>query len=254
MRKAVLTLMPVLMLVFAGTASASSPLSGWWRFDEGAGTVTHDSSGRGNAGALSGGATWTPGYFGSALSFDGSAGSVDVPDSPSLEPSSAITVTAWVKAEGPEGDFDYIVAKGATQCMAASYGLYTGADGGLIFYVSRNLGFNYVLSPDAGPGVWDGNWHFVVGTYDGASVRLYVDGKQVGTGSPFTGSIGYGLPNGNDLFFGHYDGCAAHDFDGAIDEPTVWNRALTGPEVSGAYTVLVSLHRLFSRLPYVPGA
>ena len=78
----------------------------------------------------------------------------------------------------------YLVAKGIDP-EAASYALYTGHSGGLFFFVYD--GKQFVLSPDAGRGIWDGHWHHVAGTFDGASVRLYVDGTQVGLGTP-TGS------------------------------------------------------------------
>jgi Concanavalin A-like lectin/glucanases superfamily len=253
MKKAVVTLALLGALVVAAPANASAGLSGWWPFYEHTGTVAHDFSGSGNTGTLSGAAQWANGYFGSGLSFDGSTARVDVPDTSSLEPASALTVTAWVKSAGTPGQFRYIVAKGATSCIAASYGLYTGYNQGLQFYVSQNGGMSYAVSPDAGTNVWDGNWHFVVGTYDGSAVHLYVDGSQVGTGMPETGSIGYGLPNGNDLFIGHYDGCSAHDFSGTIDEPTVWAKALTASQISYAYQVMVALHGWVSKLPSFPG-
>jgi hypothetical protein len=46
-------------------------LVGWWKFDEGSGTVAYDSSGNGNDGNLTNGPTWTTGKIGGALSFDG---------------------------------------------------------------------------------------------------------------------------------------------------------------------------------------
>ena len=46
----------------------------------------------------------------------------------------------------------------------------------------------FTRSPDTGTGVWDSNWHFAVGTNDGNSVRLYVDGKQIGTGTALAGA------------------------------------------------------------------
>jgi hypothetical protein len=240
-------------LSIAAPASAASPsLSGWWPLNEGSGTIAHDLSGHGNAGSVSGTSPWTSGYFGPALSANGSTTRVDVADSPSLEPASSITVTAWVKANGPEGQFQYIVSKGAASCQAASYGLYSADNGGLAFYVSQNAGLSYSVSPNVGPAVWDGTWHFVVGTYDGKAVHLYVDGAQVGTGTPGSGAIGYGMPNGNDLFIGHYDGCAAHDFVGTIDEPTVWSGALSASQVTLSYRVMVGLHGLVSRLPAFP--
>jgi hypothetical protein len=254
-KKSVLILVAILALVFAASASAaSSPLDGWWPFYEGSGTVAHDNSGHGNTGTLSGATQWVPGYFGPGLSFDGSTARVDVPDSPSLDSTAALSVGAYVKTSGSPGNFEYIVAKGASGCIAASYALYTGPNGGLQFYVSQNSGSSYTRSPDAGAAVWNGKWHFVVGTYDGSAVRLYVDGQQVGSGTPLSGPVGYGLPNGNDLFFGHYDGCSGLDFAGSLDEPTVWSTALTPQEVSASYKILTALHGFFSRLPSWPSS
>ena len=46
-------------------------LVGWWKFDEGSGTVAYDSSGNGNDGNLTNGPTWTTGKIGGALSLMG---------------------------------------------------------------------------------------------------------------------------------------------------------------------------------------
>jgi hypothetical protein len=143
-------------------------------------------------------------------------------------------VSAWVKSAGSPGYYRYIVAKGASSCIAASYGIYSGSSGGLIFYISN--GVSFTLSPDAGTGVWDGNWHYVAGVYDGTTVHLYVDGNEIGSGTTATNSIGYGLINGNDLFIGHYDGCTNHDFTGTIDEPRIWSVALPQSELQGQTT------------------
>jgi Concanavalin A-like lectin/glucanases superfamily len=219
----------------ASPARAESGLVGQWHLDEGSGTIVHDSSGDRNNGFLASGARWTTGRFGSALSFDGSRGQVHVIDNTSLEPASAVTVSAWIKSAQSPGDFKYIVAKGATGCIAASYGLYSGPSGGLEFYISKDRGTTYVRSPDAGNRVWDGNWHMVVGTFDGSKVHLYVDGGEIGAGTARSGSLEYVLPDSNDLFIGDYPGCALHTFDGAIDEISVWSRTVTASEVQATF-------------------
>jgi hypothetical protein len=222
-------------LVGAGPAAANVLPVGTWSFNEGGGTVAHDTSFAPTNGTLQGGVSWGGGRFRSALSFNG--GDVDIPSTPGLE-GSQVTVSAWVKSATDPGNFKYIVSKGAEGCLAASYGLYSGANGGLEFYVAGNGGLSFTISPDAGSGIWDGNWHNVIGTFDGSTVRLYLDGKEVGSGTPDNGSISYGLDNGNDLMVGNYGGCSGLGFSGSVDEVKVFNRALGPQEIR--LTVLAS--------------
>jgi len=106
-----------------------------------------------------------------------------------------------------------------------------------MFYVARNRGLSYTRSPDAGQGVWNGSWHLVTGTYDGSSVRLYLDGNQVGNGTAHTGAIDYDFPD-NDLFIGHYNTCPTEDFHGEVDSAQIYNRALTPSEIHDTYDQL----------------
>ncbi len=222
----------------APAAAGADLLSvGDWAFNEGHGAVAHDYSGHHNEGALEGAAQWTHGRFQGALGFDGSTAAVHVPDSPSLEPAN-VTVTAWVNASASPGIYRYIVAKGANGCAAASYGLYTGPGGGIAFYVSREDGFAWTLSPTVEPSaIWNGQWHNVVGTFDGSTIRLYVDGRQVGSGTPDSTPIAYGLQTSNDLDIGGYPWCSSSDFAGTIDEVKVFNRALSPQEISIGYGI-----------------
>ena len=234
MRRALLLLGSVIALGTASPAYAANGLVASWPFDEGSGTAVHDTSGHGNNGVISGDAQWVDGFAGSALSFDGNTGRVRVPDSASLDPTTAVSVSAWIRATEPQGDFNYILAKGASGCLAASYGLYTGPNGGMMFYVARNRGLSYTRSPDAGHDVWNGRWHLVVGTYDSNSVRLYLDGSQVGNGTAHTGPIDYDFPD-NDLFIGHYNTCPTEDFHGEVDSAQIYNHALNASEVRSEY-------------------
>jgi hypothetical protein len=228
------------VLFGVGVLNAQNQGVGWWRLDETTGQVITDSSGLGNNGFL--GLTpvsdpedpsWlTPGRFGpSALSFIPEE-FAQVPVSSTLEPT-AVSVQAWVQAPSSPGAFRYIVGKGASGCISASYALYTGQNGGASFYIFN--GSSFVLSPSAPPSsIWDGNWHHLMGTYDGTMVHLFLDGTEVGSGTPATGTqITYGLPTSNDLIIGDYNpaGCSL-PFLGNIDEVRIWNQALPASTIS----------------------
>ena len=219
------------VLVAAVPTNAATGLAGRWAFDEASGLTAADSSGAGHPGALSGGVQRMTGKSGGALSFDGAGGQVRIPSAAGLETPN-VTVEAWVKRSGSPGAFKHIVAKGASDCMAASYGLYSGPNDGIMFYVSSGAGTSFTRSPDGGTGVWDGQWHLITGTFDGSTTRLYVDGAQVGSGTSTPAPIDYGALNTRDLFVGSYPGCANHDFDGAIDDVRIYGRALTADEVA----------------------
>jgi Ca2+-binding RTX toxin-like protein len=75
----------------------------------------------------------------------------------------------------------------------------------------------------------------VVGTYDGANIRLFVDGAEVGSGTPTNVRIAYGLPTTNNLFLGSYRGDTTSIFNGLVDEPSVYNRALSPGEIQAIF-------------------
>lgn len=217
------------VVLVAPPASATSDLAGLWLLNEGSGQVARDLSLSGNPGQLGSSPladaqdpSWIslPSVFlrRAALRFSGSQ-RVRVADAPSLEPD-GVTVLARVRGTAG-GAFRYIASKGALSCETASYGLYTGASGGLQFYVSD--GRSYTLSADGGATVWDGRWHTVVGAFDGSAVRLWVDGAEVGAAVPASLTIGYGLPDSQDFFLGDYAGpCGSPlGFVGDIDAAAV---------------------------------
>ena len=76
--------------------------------------------------------------------------------------------------------------------------------------------------------VEDGNWHHVACTYDGAIVKVYVNGNLEGSVA-YTDGIG---ATNEPLLIGRDPYTApARDFTGLIDEVEIFNRALTQSEL-----------------------
>ena len=211
------------------TASASQPpdLVSWWQAEGDASDALAV-----NNGSLEGNVEFVPGRVGQAFSFSGPPNDVLVPSSSSLKPVS-VTVMAWVQHSGTPGSDQYVLSQGAKGCTAASYALYTGFFGGLRFYVYDGGGF--WESPDPGQDIWDGKWHFVAGTYDGATARLYVDGVQVGQGTPANVPINYANMDNSNFYIGAYHGSCTLGFPGNVDEVKVFNRALSAAEILNVY-------------------
>ncbi len=224
-------------------AVAQDPdLAGEWHLDSITGGTTPDTSGHSYTGHVVGSPTTVPdGRFSGALHFPTKGSAISAGNIAALQPRN-VSVLAWVRSSTLVPRVKNIVAQGGQRfCSFASYALYTGGSSlstpqGVQFYVHTGTG-NY-NTPAAPNSIWDGQWHAVLGTYDGSAVRLYVDGTEVGS-TPANGAIGYGLNVSNDLWIGDFaagsnannDGCTENtQFSGDIDEVRVWDRGLTSTE------------------------
>jgi Concanavalin A-like lectin/glucanases superfamily len=242
------------MLLPAATAAAADPfpLNAWYPLNEGTGQVVHDRSGHHVDGYL--GSTpdvdandpsWIRGVFlGSALSFSGDD-MVTIPDSPYLEPTN-LTVSVWFRSTSSPGTFRYVVSKGGTKCSGGAWGLYTGKTGGMGFYILDHKfspdGNKAAVSPLAPATVWDGKWHNAAGTYDGATVRLFIDGTEVGSGTPTTEQIDYDTVEG-DGAIGQYVGTCNLALIGDVDGVQVWSKALQVDKIWAILRPLVTASR-----------
>lgn len=68
MNKRVCTLIPLVVLGLALASVSEGALVGWWKFDDGSGSIAKDSSGRGNHGTITD-PIWVTGRYGGALDF-----------------------------------------------------------------------------------------------------------------------------------------------------------------------------------------
>jgi hypothetical protein len=218
------------------SASAVGTVVGQWRFDEASGQRAVDDSPfglDGRLGATDGADSADPlriaGLSGGALRFDGRT-FVRLPPATELGPAQ-LTLEAVVRAGESPGAFRYVAARGAEGCIAGSFGLYTGLDGGIAFYVFDGRAFQ--VSAAAAPAdVWNGGWHHVAGTFDGHALRLFVDGRPVGDPQPAPLAIAYGLAS-SDSYFGSYQGTCALPLSGDLDLVRLWSGPLS-PDYLGS--------------------
>ena len=203
------------------TVLDSAGLVASYGFNETSGNAVTDVSGSGNHGTLSGATRTTSGRFGSALVFNGTNALVNVPDANSLDLTGAMTLEAWVFPTATGGWRD-VIYKGQNDLYYLEGSSYTGN--------APAMGGTFSPSPlySGGGALPLSTWSHLAATYDGASVRLYVNGTQVGSRAqtgPIQTSTGP-LSIGGDALYGQY-------FAGRIDEVRVYGRALTALEIQG---------------------
>jgi glucose/arabinose dehydrogenase len=199
----------------------SSGLVGAWGFDETAGATTADASGKGNVGTLSGAGRTTSGRFGGALTFDGVDDWVTVADSASLRLASGLTVEGWVYPTGGGSSWRTLAIKEVPGNL--SWALYPfGASGRPSAHANSGTDLWASSASAPAPNTWS---HFAM-TYDGSTIRLFVDGALAGTRAQ-SGAMVQG--NGPVRFGG--TAVWPEWFAGRLDEIRIYDRALSAAQI-----------------------
>ncbi|GAA3607846.1 LamG-like jellyroll fold domain-containing protein [Microlunatus ginsengisoli] len=210
---------------FDQSGTGSWPIAGLvgaWSFDEGTGSTAFDGSGQGNSGTVNG-PTWTAaGKYGGALTFDGVNDRVDIPDRASLDLTTNLTLSAWVRPTTLRSWSQAVLKENGN---GLSYALYATGETGNRPNGSLSIGGadRYI---DATAGLSANTWAHLALTYDGSTMRLYVNGAQVASRAQ-SGAVPVSanpLRIGGNAVWGEW-------FSGQIDEVRVYNRALSATEV-----------------------
>lgn len=190
-------------------------------FNEGTGTTTADISGNLHTGTLSGAAWTTLGRYGGAISFDGVNDWVTVNDSALLDLTTGMTIQAWVYPTSAVSNWRTVALK--ERGVGLAYALYAdNANSGPAGYVHITAD----VAANGTAALALNAWTHLATTYDGATLRLYVNGNLVqsqavsGSMPPSTNP----LRIGGNLAWGEY-------FAGRIDEVRIHNRALSQTEI-----------------------
>ncbi|MBU0608360.1 MAG: glycoside hydrolase family 99-like domain-containing protein [Armatimonadetes bacterium] len=195
-------------------------LVAWWTFDEADDSIVAlDYTGHGLGGAVVK-ATRAPGRVGRALVCEG--GSVTVPPNPALSPA-ALTVACWVKTDLADQSDKWMVNHIYSGGTNTGYRL--GLAGGRPSFGVPVTSFSPHLTGDKP--LPTGRWVHLAGTFDGQTMRLYMDDEQVGA----LDRPGPAKPNALPLCLGSYEAGHRAFFTGLLDEVKLYDRALTAEEV-----------------------
>ena len=210
----------IVNIAVAGTAST---LRGWWTMDGNA----NDSSGLANHASLIGSPTFVAGQVGQALSLNGTTQNASVPDANSLDLTTGMTLAAWIRP-GVTVNTTQDVIKKATNGGINGYELSLSSAGKVFVRLNQvasgdtfriNSTTDYPLNNTA--------WMHAAATYDGTTMRLYINGVQEGSiagpAAITANSLAVGLGAQSDN---------TRRFTGLLDDARIYGSALSASQIA----------------------
>ena len=240
-----------------GTSDILGMLQGQWTFEEGSGCSVADDTGNGQTGGLgNGGGTavttcaapdnsprWEANeadmpagdcFSGTCLSFDGDDLVAATVGTELRSGPTQVTASAWVKHD-PDTGFraivdlrgpDLVETDGMGNPLLVGFALMI-SDDSKAYFRFRGTTLRSVQTVD------DGQWHHLVGVFDGSQSRIYIDGALDNFKNE--GSASFQLDVTTQLRIGHFYRNDPFNFRGLIDTVMVYDRALNDLEVFDLY-------------------
>ncbi|MGI6337898.1 MAG: LamG domain-containing protein [Bacteroidales bacterium] len=207
-----------------GSSSLQNGLVAYWPFDETAGLTAYDSTSN-NFDLTIAGATINQVGSGDgkrSYSFDGVddyVGNIDT-----LEFTMPFTISLMMRTSSTTG---YQSPLGNFHWTGQGYDFIRNQTTGRIEFTIRNSvsGSTYVRSTT---NVADNSWHHIAATWDGANIRIFVDGGQEAFSEC---NYAPNYHNSNRFIIGTRE-IGDNYFEGGIDNVAIYNRALTAGEIS----------------------
>lgn len=221
-------------------AALSPKTSAWFRFADN----TFDTIGGAINNSVNYAVPYAAGKIGRGLNFTGNGNHVSIPAIPALAPQPQISVEAWVNfsnlnsstSGGAPAGLQYLVFKKNTRnSNYEGYALHKarGAGGDYFYFTVADRNGLQIRAASTAP-IAAGAWYHVVGTFDGAVARVYVNGALAGETTAGAAFAGLDYDN-SPLIFGRNNQSYDEFLNGLLDEVKIYGQALTASEVSAAF-------------------
>lgn len=223
---------PVILKPNIGSNGLLNGLVSAWEFENNA----LDSHGS-NDGTVNGATYTSSGKIEGCYDFDGTNDYIKIPYDSSIifdGNSESYSVSLWVKHSTQSGHKRIInTAYSGNSLIKFPYRFIAMTDGTIKFYVYD--GSNITQLQSTSSNLDNNSWHHIVGVVNQSTdnVYLFVDGELVTTE---TNVVTSSTSNTNDLIIGRQkESDSNYSYDGLIDQPAIWSRALTATEVAALY-------------------
>jgi RNA polymerase sigma factor (sigma-70 family) len=216
-------------------------LVGYWKMDENIalnGSLMMDSSSSGNNGLLvtdNRANKSISGKFGRAVSFDGYGDYITLGQPESLLLTGAMTVACWARFSELHSHYRLVSKQGDSSANRSwDLCLENFNPDVLGFQISRDGKFEHDVFTQSIPAdvpavdVWT---HIAAVYAPGMAVRIYKDGVMIAENTQGIPAVQH-VANGTDILIGADSRMEGTEFNGAIDEVRIYNRALSGAEMA----------------------
>ena len=185
--------------------------------------ITSEFSGNDAYAILHNNPTWSEGKYNNSLKFDGSDDYLEVENENLFDITNEITVSAWIKVNSFNKNYQAIVTKGDSAWRLQRY-----SNTNKIEFACSGLSINQYGNIWSNTGIAYNQWHHVAGVYDGSTISVYIDGV-LDVSNTASGLIN---TNNYNVLIGKNAQESGRNWNGWIDDIQVYNRGLDPNEIS----------------------